>query len=157
MKIASGLAPVTYFLMYLTYPISYPLAILIDHVVGKHMKNRFCNSDLRGLIELHTKEQIQKIQEEEKEFMGDDMGLSKEQANFMLGALDIQEKKARDIMIPLSKTVMLNNEDEIDEKMINIFKIGHSRIPVYSKTKDNIQGILRIKKLIGVDFSQINH
>ena len=154
MKIASGLAPVTYFLMYLTYPISYPLAILIDHVVGKHMKNRFCNSDLRGLIELHTKEQIQKIQEEEKEFMGDDMGLSKEQANFMLGALDIQEKKARDIMIPLSKTVMLNNEDEIDEKMINIFKIGHSRIPVYSKTKDNIQGILRIKILIGVDFSQ---
>lgn len=154
MKIATFLAPVTYFLMYATYPISYPLAILIDYLVGKHMKSRYCNSDLRGLIELHTQEQIQKLKMEEADFATEGVGLSKEQANFMLGALDIQEKKAKEIMIPIEKTVMVNNEEEVDVDMLKVFKSGHSRIPIYSRTKDNVQGILRVKQLIGVDLSK---
>ena len=50
MKIASILSPFTYFLMVITYPISYPIALLMDYVIGIHGKNRFCNSDLRSLI-----------------------------------------------------------------------------------------------------------
>ena len=56
MKIASILAPFTYFLMIITYPISYPIAMFMDYVIGVQGKNRFCNSDLKSIIELHVKE-----------------------------------------------------------------------------------------------------
>ena len=153
LKIASFLAKPTIFLMYVTYPISYPLSLLIDHVVGKHMKSRFANSDLRGLIELHTVDALNKIKEEEEDFeIGANTGLSKEQANAMLGALDIQEKKAKDIMIPLDKVVMLEYNTEIDEQTLSmILNKGFSRIPVYSGKRNNVVGILRIKQLINVD------
>ena len=152
LKIASFLAKPTKFLMYVTYPISYPLALLIDNVVGKHMKSRFANSDLRGLIELHTVDALNKIKEEEDFEIGANTGLSKEQANAMLGALDIQEKKAKDIMIPLDRVVMLEYNTEIDEQTLSlILHKGFSRIPVYSGKRNNVVGILRIKQLINVD------
>ena len=56
MKIAAFLAPFTYSLMVITYPLSYPIAKFMDLVVGLHGKTRFCNSDLKSVIELHVKE-----------------------------------------------------------------------------------------------------
>ena len=153
LKIASILAKPTLFLMYITYPISYPLSLLVDKVVGKHMKNRFANSDLRGLIELHTKDALNKIKEEEEGIVfGKNIGLSTAQANAMLGAIDIEEKKAKDIMIPLDKVVMLDYNAEIDEQSLNIIlQKGYSRIPVYSGNRNIVIGILRIKQLINVN------
>lgn len=153
LKIASFLAKPTKCLMYLTYPISYPLSILVDHVVGLHMKSRFANSDLRGLIELHTKEALKKIEEEEEGVVfGEDVGLTQAQANAMLGALDIEEKKAKDIMIPLDRVTMLDYNAQIDEQSLNIIlQKGFSRIPVYSGRRSNVIGILRIKHLINMN------
>ena len=153
LKIASTLAKPTLFLMYITYPISYPLSLLVDKVVGKHMKSRFANSDLRGLIELHTKDALNKIKEEEEGIVfGKNIGLSTAQANAMLGAIDIEKKKAKDIMIPLDRVVMLDYNAEIDEQSLNIIlQKGYSRIPVYSGNRNNVIGILRIKQLINVN------
>lgn len=41
MKIAAFLAPFTYCLMIITFPISYPIARFMDLVIGKHGKTRF--------------------------------------------------------------------------------------------------------------------
>ena len=56
LKIASFLAKPTIFLMYVTYPISYPLSLLIDHVVGKHMKSvqYVTTQHIRKLLRLVT-------------------------------------------------------------------------------------------------------
>ena len=56
MKIASFLAPFTYVLMCITYPLSYPIAAFMDCVIGVQGKNRFCNNDLKDIIILHMKE-----------------------------------------------------------------------------------------------------
>ena len=58
MKIAACLAPFTSFLMYVTYPISYPIAKFMDYLIGVHGKSRFCNSDLKSIIELFLKKEI---------------------------------------------------------------------------------------------------
>lgn len=39
-KIAAMIAPVTKFLMFITYPISYPISILLDFLLGEHHKSR---------------------------------------------------------------------------------------------------------------------
>ena len=164
MKIASFLAPFTYFLMIVTYPVSYPIALLMDWIIGTHGKSRFCNSDLRSLIELHTVDALKNLdvvedehQDSEKKELkeGEKIGLSKEQVNYMVGALDISSKKAFDIMIPIEKTTMIDYHSKIDSNFIqDLLKKGFSRIPVYMNDPDNIIGILRIKQLIGIDITK---
>ena len=102
MKIASFLAPFTYFLMIVTYPVSYPIALLMDWIIGTHGKSRFCNSDLRSLIELHTVDALKNLdvvedehQDSEKKELkeGEKIGLSKEQVNYMVGELVFLKNK----------------------------------------------------------------
>ena len=187
MKIASILSPFTYFLMVITYPISYPIALLMDFVIGIHGKNRFCNSDLRSLIELHTYDAMKQIDEDNNDEEEDNLktknnndnendneikieegkeykkipenldnkneyGLSNEQAKYMVGVLDMTTKKVLDIMIPITEIVMIDFDKPMTKEYLDSILIkGYSRIPIYKENKDNIIGILRMKKLIGVN------
>jgi CBS domain containing-hemolysin-like protein len=136
----------------------------MDWIIGTHGKSRFCNSDLRSLIELHTVDALKNLdvvedehQDSEKKELkeGETIGLSKEQVNYMVGALDISSKKAFDIMIPIEKTTMIDYHSKIDSNFIqDLLKKGFSRIPVYMNDPDNIIGILRIKQLIGIDITK---
>lgn len=84
------------------------------------------------------------------------MGLNDEQANLMISALEMREKKAIELMIPIRNTFMIDYDDILDKFKLNlILDKGYSRIPVYSNhNKNDIVGLLRIKQLIGVDFGQ---
>jgi CBS domain containing-hemolysin-like protein len=138
MKIAAFLAPFTYSLMIITYPLSYPIAKFMDCVVGLHGKTRFCNSDLKSVIELHV-----------KEFKGN---LTPQQMGYFTGFLDIMNKKVGELMLPIEKAFKLDYEYKIDK--INLEKLvdtGYSRIPIYEGDYTNLVGILRIKDLVGVD------
>ena len=188
MKIASILSPFTYFLMVITYPISYPIALLMDFVIGIHGKNRFCNSDLRSLIELHTYDAMKQIDEDNNDEEEEDnlktknnndnendneikieegkeykkipenldnkniYGLSNEQAKYMVGVLDMTTKKVLDIMIPITEIVMIDFDKPMTKEYLDFMLTkGFSRFPIYKENKDNIIGILRMKKLIGVN------
>ena len=96
MKIASFLSCFTYSLMIITYPLSYPIAKFMDCVVGLHGKTRFCNSDLKSVIELHV-----------KEFKGN---LTPEQMGYFTGFLDIMNKKVGELMTPIEKAFELDNK-----------------------------------------------
>ena len=96
----------------------------------KHFVFRSALTDILTCSYIFTEEEIRTIvNESQKEGV-----IESTEKKIINNLFDFGDSTAKDIMIPLSKTVMLDNEDEIDEKMINIFKIGHSRIPVYSKT-----------------------
>jgi metal transporter CNNM len=138
MKIAAFLAPFTYAFMIITYPLSYPIAKFMDCVVGLHGKTRFCNSDLKSVIELHV-----------KEYKGN---LNTQQMGYFTGFLDIMNKKVGELMIPIEKSFKLSNKYKIDK--INIERLinsGFSRIPIYEDNQNNLIGILRLKDLVGID------
>lgn len=117
------------------------------------------NNDLKSLIELHTFNALEKMHinhtEQNHENSGK-MGLYDEQANLMISALEIKEKKVLSFMIPIRSVFMIDYDDILDKyKINNILDRGYSRIPVYSNhNKNDIVGLLRIKQLIGVDFNQ---
>ena len=162
-KIASMIAPLTRFLMTASSPISYPIARLLDYLLGEHHKSRFINNDLKALIELHTLNALQKMDLLDHSD-GDNshrkshvkMGLDDEQANLMISALEIREKKVYELMIPISHTFMIDYDEVLDNfKLQLILDKGYSRIPVYSDHNTNdIVGLLRIKNLIGIDLTQ---
>ena len=138
MKIAAFLSPFTYSLMVITYPISFPIAKFMDCVVGLHGKTRFCNSDLKSVIELHV-----------KEFKGN---LNAHQMGYFTGFLDIMNKKVGELMLPIHKTFKLDYKYKINKENIDkLIESGYSRIPIYEGDSNNLIGILRLKDLLGID------
>ena len=151
MKIATFLAPFTYFLMIITFPLSYPIAKFMDWLIGIPHKSRFCNSDLKSLIELHTQETLKQLNLKKDE----NLGLTKQQVNLITGIMDAQNKKVFELMIPIEKVFCLNFDTKINIEIINkILNFGFSRIPIYENNKENFIGVLRIKNLIGVDITK---
>jgi len=72
----------------------------------------------------------------------------------MISAIEIRKKSVRDLMINVKNVFMIDFNQKLYEKNIQeILEKGFSRIPVFSKSKNNLLGILRIKQLIGKDFS----
>ncbi len=141
MKIASFLAPFTYLLMWVTYPISYPIALFMDYVIGVQGKSRFCNSDLKSIIELHM-----------KELMGN---LNVNQIGYFTGFLDVVNKKIGELIMPMEKVTKINYQANLNKVTINrLIESGYSRIPVYKKNPNNLIGILRMKELVGKDLSK---
>ena len=138
MKIAAFLSPFTYALMIITYPLSFPIAKFMDCVVGLHGKTRFCNSDLKSVIELHV-----------KEYKGN---LNPQQMGYFTGFLDIMNKKVGELMLPVEKVFKLNYKYKINKANIDkLIESGYSRIPIYEEDSNNLIGILRVKDLIGKD------
>jgi metal transporter CNNM len=159
-KIAFLVAPFTRVLMLASSPISYPIAKLLDYLLGSHHKSRFLNNDLKALIELHTFNSLNQMNISNDEHTTHDssnkMGLYDEQANLMISALEIREKKVIELMIPIKNSFMIDYDEVLDKfKLQLILDKGYSRIPVYSNhNSSDIVGLLRIKNLIGVDFNQ---
>ena len=140
MKIASFLAPFTYCLMIITFPISFPIARFMDLVIGKHSKTRFCNRDLKSVIELHLKEANENI--------------NSEQISYFTGFLDIINTKVKELMTPLERVYKLDNNHNINYNDLNeMIEKGYSRIPVYENMPNNLIGILLLKDLIGKDLT----
>ena len=138
MKIAAFLAPFTYSLMIITYPLSYPIAKFMDCVVGLHGKTRFCNSDLKSVIELHVKESKG--------------NLKVNQMGYFTGFLDIMNKKVGEIMLPIEKTFKLDYKYKINKANLEkLIESGYSRIPIYKGNSSNLIGILKMKDLVGID------
>lgn len=83
-----------------------------------------------------------------------DFGLDQDQANLMIGAIEIKKKTAKDIMIPLEKVYMLEINEQLNkDKTLDLVTQGHSRIPVYEgESKNNITGVLMTKHLVSSDF-----
>ena len=54
----------------------------------------------------------------------------------------------RDVMVPRTDTVCVEDTSPIDEILETFVDSGHSRIPVYSGTIDNIVGILYAKDVL---------
>ncbi len=64
------------------------------------------------------------------------------------GVLMLSELDAKDIMIPRVDVVAIDQDIELKSLLKLILEAGHSRMPVYHETVDNITGILYVKDLI---------
>lgn len=97
--------------------------------------------ELKALVSLHSN------------IRGLGGGLSEDEVNVILGALDMQNKRVETAMTPLEKVFMLSADDVLDQKTIhNIVRTGHSRIPVYAhNNRKEILGLILVKELVLID------
>lgn len=64
------------------------------------------------------------------------------------GVLQVSELQVRDIMIPRSQMVVVEEEFSVQEMLPTIIKSAHSRFPVIGDSRDEVVGILLAKDLL---------
>jgi len=101
----------------------------------------YSNTELKKLVKIHETEQLAELQTNV--------------ANIMTGALNLETKFVQDVMMPWDNVYKININDRLDfETLLEIFKKGYSRIPVFSNnSKEDLEivGILFVKELILLD------
>jgi CBS domain containing-hemolysin-like protein len=64
------------------------------------------------------------------------------------GVLDLEDLSVREIMVPRVDMVAVEIDTPLDDLVATIVGAGHSRIPVYRESIDQIVGVLYVKDLI---------
>ena len=83
---------------------------------------------------------------------GNEEPLTLDESRIIKGALDLRDKVARDAFVPLDSVFMLEDTTLLDSTtMATINERGHSRIPVFNGTRENIVGVVIVKSIIAVD------
>ncbi len=81
--------------------------------------------------------------------VGEEPGLIEEDEKEMIaGIFELSETVAREVMVPRIDLVAVDETTSLPEALDLIIRAGHSRIPVYQGTVDNIQGVLYAKDLL---------
>lgn len=74
--------------------------------------------------------------------------LGDEEREIIEGILDLEDTIAREIMVPRIDLVVIEAETPISQALRTVIESGHSRIPVYRDSIDNVVGILYAKDLL---------
>jgi putative hemolysin len=80
---------------------------------------------------------------------GEEEGIIEEEEQEMIYSIfEIGETLAREIMVPRIDVVAITAATPVKEALDIILEVGHSRIPAYEETIDNIVGILYARDLL---------
>lgn len=81
-----------------------------------------------------------------------DEALDDNEREMITGVFSLDELVAREIMVPRTDAFMIDINDDSRENITAILNETYSRVPVYDDDKDNILGILHVKKLLRYSF-----
>jgi putative hemolysin len=75
-------------------------------------------------------------------------GIEEEEKEMIHGVIELGDKVVHEVMVPRIGIRAINVEDPLDEVLEMIVRAGHSRLPVFDESLDNIVGILYAKDLL---------
>ncbi len=74
--------------------------------------------------------------------------ITKEQKQMLASALEFKEVRVGEVMVPRVDMVAIRHDTLLDEAMRVMHRSGHSRLPVFRDTRDEIIGILHAKDVL---------
>lgn len=138
LKIGAKSALLVWLCLWVLIPITWPLAKVLDRILGGELPTIYSKKEIRLLLEEHRKSKRSAIDEEEFEILE--------------GGLEFSDMRVREVMTPRINTYSLNEKDLLSKsKLAEIQGKGHSRIPVFDKNKNKVVGILYVKDLIAIN------
>jgi CBS domain containing-hemolysin-like protein len=76
-------------------------------------------------------------------------GLLEEDAREMIeGVIELGHAEVSQVMTPRTEMHMLSVDEPWDELIASIVRVGHTRLPIYESSRDDIVGVLYVKDLI---------
>lgn len=110
------------------------LSMRISRVVGVHVVSQVTEEEIKTLVDAGS--ETGTIDDEEKEMI--------------FSVFKFGDTLAREVMVPRIDMVAMNIHTSLKEALDIIIKAGHSRIPVYEDSIDEIKGLLYAKDLLAV-------
>jgi len=122
--------------IFVFYPISFPIAWVLNKVLGEEMAT------------IYSKKELMKIIEEHGGAKESDIDLDEEK--IVKGALSFSDKQVKDVMTPRTVVNALEVSQVINDNLLKkLRESSHSRFPVYKEEIDNVVGILYLRQLLG--------
>ncbi|MDR1875510.1 MAG: hemolysin family protein [Synergistaceae bacterium] len=127
--------PILRVLGFVAWPLTW-LMLMSVHAIGW-----LFNIDLKRQSPFVTREEIEQVVN-----IGEESGaLEAVERRMIHGVIDFEDTRVYEIMVPRVDMVAIEVTDTIDDAMKVFIEHGHSRVPVYDDSPDNIVGILHVK------------
>jgi metal transporter CNNM len=135
----SFFSPLMKLMIFMTYPISRPIQYMLDKMLGHETPYLHSRDELGLLVGEHLGLKKSELDEDEVEIIQ--------------GALQLSEKRVREILTPIKKVFSLLPNEKIDNITIDkIKRHNRSRIPVINASYTKCYGVLLMKDLVDIDF-----
>ncbi|XP_022727041.1 DUF21 domain-containing protein At2g14520-like [Durio zibethinus] len=139
LAIGATVAPIVQLLVWICFPVAYPISKLLDFLLGHGHVALFRRAELKTLVNLHGNE------------AGKGGELTHDETTIIAGALELSEKTAKDAMTPISDTFAIDINAKLDRELMSlILEKGHSRVPVYYEQPTNIIGLILVKNILTI-------
>ncbi|KAG2065965.1 DUF21-domain-containing protein [Suillus decipiens] len=135
LAIGARCAPFVLCLMYLFAPVAYPIAKLLDYVLGQNEGHTYKKAELKSFLQFHR--------------TGEEP-LRDDEISILNGVLELNTKNVETIMTPIKDVVTLSSDTILDHTTVDaILASGYSRFPIHAPGNPlAFQGLLLIKKAI---------
>jgi len=122
--------PITLIFLILTFPLSFPISLMLDCLLGKEI----------GAV--YNREQLLKLLSVTKEHHD----MENDEVDIIGGVLAYKKKTAQDVMTNINDVFCIDIDSVLDFKTMKlIYDSGYSRIPVYKEIRENIVHLLYIR------------
>ena len=133
--------------MIILSPIAWPIAKLLDSLLGEEHGTMYRRGELKTFVGLHKKNMIN-----HGEGLAD-AALNDDEVTIISSVLELSDKPISDLMTPVEKLYSLSADTILDRKQVDEILIrGHSRVPICNPSNpSDFVGMLIVKKLISYD------
>ena len=135
-KVALRCAPILLVFSYVFYPIVKFFETITNSVVkitgSSHTPPPITEDEIKGVIDQGLEENA----------------LEKEEMELVHGALKFDDTVIRSVMTPRTKMFVLNSKMLLFEALPQIKQRGHSRIPIFGDTSDDIVGFIHVSDVL---------
>lgn len=127
LRVGASMAMFTRCVMIVLWPIAYPVSRIMHYTLGPHQGVVYRRSELKELVTMHAA-----TGSHGGDLKGDTVAI-------VGGALDMQEKVAKEAMTPIDRVHMIPVTARLDYATLEeIVRSGHSRIPVYQDVETSL-------------------
>lgn len=141
LSFCAKLVPILRLMTIITWPVSKSLQILLDNLFKGESSRLQTRHELGLMITEHLGARESELDEDEVEIIR--------------GALQLSEKRVRDIMTPIRHVYWMRPHEIINGQKIDEIKAtGRSRIPILNKNRTICFGVLLVKELVDIDFDE---
>ncbi|KAJ3220365.1 hypothetical protein HDU67_000032 [Dinochytrium kinnereticum] len=125
-------------MIWLVYIVAYPIAKLLDYVLGHKGAIVYRRAQLKEFVAMHGEDHEGPLTEEE--------------VTILRAVLELRDKTVVNIMTKIEDVVMMPLSSKLDRPtMHHLLQAGHSRVPVFNQFRDNIIGVVLVKQLVLLD------
>ena len=126
LEIGAKSVPIVRTLLFLFYPFTKPLALMLDWALGEEKGNSYTRAGINHLIKMHMEQ-----------------GSVTKEGNIIQGALAYRSVEAGKVMTPRERMFALKQHDRLDSVTMElIFRKGFSRVPVWNDDETQVVGLL---------------